>query len=54
MTPEELLRKVKALEWTQEVRSSHPWHNDTLIRRSDVEALIRNAGVSRLVDWKGD
>lgn len=54
MTPEQLLQKIKALEWTQEVRPSHPWNGDILVRKSDVEALIRDAAESRLTNWRGD
>lgn len=43
MTPEEILRKVKALEWTEERRPDHPWFQDILIRKSDVEALLKEA-----------
>ena len=54
MTPEQLLEKVKSLEWTQEVRQDHPWSGDILVRKSDVEALIRGAAETRLTNWRTD
>jgi hypothetical protein len=37
----------------QEVRGGHPWNGDILIRRSDVEEIIRKAAVTRLTEWEG-
>lgn len=41
MTTEEALRKLGLLEWTQEVRPGHPWQNQILVNRKDVEALLK-------------
>lgn len=41
MTTAEALRKVKTLEWTQEVRPGHPWHNQILVNREDVINLVK-------------
>lgn len=46
MTTEEALRKLRALEWTQEVRPGHPWQNQTLVLRSEVEQILREVTTS--------
>lgn len=41
MTTKEALEKLRCLEWTQEVRPGHPWHNQILVNREDVKELLR-------------
>ncbi len=43
MTLEQLITKLRALRWTQEVRPGHPWNGDLLVRREDVEDLLKEA-----------
>lgn len=31
---------IRALEWTEERRETHPWRGDILVRRKDVIALL--------------
>jgi hypothetical protein len=37
----EALDKRRRLEWTQEVRPGHPWHNQILVNREHVKELLR-------------
>lgn len=39
-TDDMLQDAVRALEWTEELRVTHPWHGDILVRRKDVVALL--------------
>ncbi len=47
MTTEQALRKLRGLEWTQEVRPGHPWSGDIMVRRSEVEQILRGEPVTR-------
>jgi hypothetical protein len=43
MTAEEALRKLRCLEWTEEVRPGHPWQGQILVNRREVEKLLKEA-----------
>lgn len=43
MNTEEALHKLKCLEWTQELRSGHPWEGQILVNRKEVEQLLKEA-----------
>lgn len=43
MTTEEALRKLRCLEWTEEVRRDHPWYGQILVNRREVEKLLKEA-----------
>lgn len=43
MTTEEALRKLRCLEWTEEVRAGHPWQGQILVNRREVEELLKEA-----------
>lgn len=41
MTTEEAPHKLRLLEWTEEVRPTHPWYRGILVNRKDVAKLIK-------------
>lgn len=41
MTYEEALRKLRALQWTEEIRPGHPWYRELLVNRNEVEDLLK-------------